>query len=435
MPSLNVKVSAAKSTTDNSINAVSDLLDLGVSEHLNEAASRPLHLMCSKVKPELKKFIEQDAQYDARPGSRRSTVRTKLQDDLLKMRQGIAMLSQQVRDGERDLAELRSHADGPVAFVSEAAKERLNARQQEYNEQLMKRFNELSQNLPTLNARLKKAIDAIEAPGRSKAQKTVFKGNVRQTWQEALEAIDGRDDFSEGCAMDFFSYQSVKFFLDEKASAGVTYFTVDEVLLHLNKPEHEKRGLTKLMMKNLPIVQIEEGKQSLFVDARICLAKPENIYYICDTNDEKKNKGGRPKGTFKMTSEHLEAMRTFIESSSTVSADGRRHNDIQHVGTSRAGLGTTWTSIHQNLADSFFTPTLKWDKKTTRRAGLAPNMKANSRKYYRGVVNAKPQSLSNDRPLKLHSAARHCHVNVRMCMEWAALFPDLVTTISADDKV
>ena len=161
LPSLNVKVSAAKSTTDNSINAVSDLLDLGVSEHLNEAASRPLHLMCSKVKPELKKFIEQDAQYDARPGSRRSTVRTKLQDDLLKMRQGIAMLSQQVRDGERDLAELRSHADGPVAFVSEAAKERLNARQQEYNEQLMKRFNELSQNLPTLNARSKMTFDGI----------------------------------------------------------------------------------------------------------------------------------------------------------------------------------------------------------------------------------------------------------------------------------
>ena len=444
LPPINVKVPTklTKLTTESSFTALADLLDLGTTDHINEAASRPLQLMCSQVRPMLKTFIEQDQQYDGRPNQRPRT-QSDLHKERLQMRNSLQMLSEEVRNGEKDLKELKSHSLGPISFVSEAAKERLTARQIEYNQDLMRRLSEVSQKLPSVNAKLRKQILYVEreknqAQGKGReAQKTCFKGNITQTWEEALEAVGGREDYSEGCKMDFFGYRDIKTFLDHKASAGVTYFTVDEVLLHLNKPEHEKRGLTKLMMKNLPIIQIEEGKQSLFMDARICLANPENIFYICqDAEDGNKSKGGRPSGTFKMKPEHIEALKTFIESSCTVSAHDRRQDDLFRVGSqSRSGLGTTWSAIHRNLAETFFTPSLKWDKKTTRRAGLAPNLKAKSRVYYRGAVKAKPQSLRNDRPLKLHSAARHCHVNVRYVLEWSAMHPDLVSMFSADNKV
>ena len=423
--------------TDNSISALSQLLNQGQADNLDDGASRALHLKCSHLRPQLATFLERDGQYDNRPRKLKPNLKTKLSADVLKMRQAIEMMSQEVKQGEADIAELRQHAQGPVAFVSAAAKERLGARQNEFNETLLKSLSAISQNLPDLNSRLKKAIDQAGSE-RSQAQKTVFKGNISSSWEEALEAIDTRSDFAEGCNMDFFSYQEVKSYLDDKANSGVTYFTIDELLVHLNKPVGEKRGLRKLIMKYLPIVQIEEGKQSLFMDARICLAKPENIFHLVNIdkcNDAAKGKSGRPKGSFKINEEHVAAMKKFIESSCTVSANERRQNDVNLIGGSKAGLGTTWTEIHQHLADKFFTGSLQWSKKTSRRVGLPPNNKATARKYYRGEVNAKPQTLSNNRPLRLHAAAKHCHVNVRYVMEWASLFPDLVTTVSADNKV
>ena len=169
------------------------------------------------------------------------------------------------------------------------------------NEALLAQMGDLHNKLEKVNPPLAKAVQQgfDKEKGSKRARKEVIKGNIGISWDEAFQNIGHENHVLGDCLMNVHLYAKVKNMLDENAQRGRLYFYMEEVIDVLDKEESEKANLSKLLMKNTPIVQVLEGEKKVYMDARVLLNQPEEAYkmVMLDTEKEPKKKGGGSEST------------------------------------------------------------------------------------------------------------------------------------------
>ena len=354
-----------KSSPDEHLTDLSEALNIEATISLNSCATHPLQMLCLRVIEPLKKFTKNDQLYDNRPGKKEKKGTSKLSEDRKEVRLEIAKLTEELTEFESDLIKIKSDIEKGHTLTSGPLLELQRQFEREKNAHLLKIIGSLSKKLDDINHPLQKAVNAAYAKEKrsEKANKEIIKGNIGIGWEEALDNVGLREDLKLGCKMDVNDYAKVKAFLDENVTRNRMYFYMEEVLLHLDRDPTEQKGLTKLLLENVPIIQVREGTRDVYMDARVLLNDPAEAYafVMLDTETTKRKGGGRPQGSYKMKEEHVEYLRQVIESSD-VSAQGRRRDGASHTGNIVGGmsgggedvLGSNWSLFHKNLEKQFF---------------------------------------------------------------------------------
>ena len=155
----------------------------------------------------------------------------------------------------------------------------------------------------------------------------IIKGsNTSSTWEECLNSIDGpRTKY--GVKLDLGEFEKIAAFVFSLHDNGEKTFTVEKILSELNRGPEEKRGMKKLIVAHLPVMEIKTPTTDFLMAIDQFLLFPDLVarYSLdCCEGLEKeqlpktadvpvrKPGSGRPKGTFKITEEIITEVKSFI---------------------------------------------------------------------------------------------------------------------------
>ena len=453
-PSNTVKEPVQDYTGDSdSFEEVANLLEVDIKLSAIEMKEKTLvQDTFKKLLKELRVFKKRSAQVKLK--SKWFQKNSKVSESLEDTEKKLSLLSEGLKEAEQVRLKLEEDSAGKPLIEKIKVLEEASNILSDKEKNLITDAEKLTKEMKVTNFVMRKKINRMNySDDHSEDVEIKLESNHGgDTWEDCFAGI-GNKEKAFGVTLNQEQFMKIKSFCDSTYEDGHEFFTVGNLLKYLRLSSSAASGVSKLVLKFLPIMMMKKGEHKIFVDNRVFFRNPENIFHLFDMiskkdveeeevvhertkskpNPEPRKPGSGRKR--KLTEEDIKELKQFMECIGTQAHPRRRDEAAGYGG--RFG-GGTWKGDMYRFAEGLFQKKQEQppSQSTVRRCGLPPNKHNSAAVRYHGNIEAKPMSVQNNLTLgSIHPAAHHCSTNVKIGLEMAHSFPADSRCTSNDDKV